>query len=180
MRATRFPLLLLVLAFASSSLAQAPAGQRLEPDQAKAIAALKKLGARIRLDDDGQPIEVNLQETATGNAGLVHLAGLTTVKEISLHQTKVTDAGLVHIKGLVNLEWLFLSDTQTADDGLVHLAGLKKLKVLGLSGTRVSDKGLVHLKKLKQLESLFLLRARTTDAGVKKLQQALPKCDIVH
>ena len=83
----------------------------------------------------GQPIEVNLQETATGNEGLVHLAGLTTVQEISLHQTKVTDAGLVHIKALVNLERLFLSDTQTADDGLVHLAGLKKLKVLGLSGT---------------------------------------------
>ena len=63
MRAARFPLLLLVLAIASSSLAQ----QRLEQDQAKAIAALKKLGARIRLDDEGRPIEVNLQETTTGN-----------------------------------------------------------------------------------------------------------------
>ncbi|MFP6649788.1 MAG: hypothetical protein VB817_10020, partial [Pirellulaceae bacterium] len=95
MRAARFPLLLLVLAIASSSLAQSPAGQRLEENQEKAIAALKKLGARIRLDDDGQPIEVNLQETATGNDGLVHLVGLTTVREISLHQTKVTDAGLI-------------------------------------------------------------------------------------
>jgi hypothetical protein len=38
----------------------------------------------------------------------------------------------------------------------------------------------MHLEKLKQLESLFLLRARATDAGVKKLQQALPQCDIVH
>jgi predicted amidohydrolase len=154
--------------------------QRLKEDQAKAIAALKKLGARIRLDDDGQPIEVNLQETATGNDGLAHLAGLTSVREISLHQTKVTDAGLVHVKGLVNLERLFLSDTQTADDGLVHLAGLQKLKVLGLSGTRVSDKGLMHLEKLKQLESLFLIHAPVTDAGVEKLQRALPKCDIVH
>ena len=152
MRAARFPLLLLVLAIASSSLAQ----QRLEENQEKAIAALKKLGARIRLDDDGQPIEVNLQETATGNDGLVHLAGLTTVREISLHQTKVTDAGLIHIKGPVHPERLFLSDTQTADDGLVYLAGLEKLKVLGLSGTRVSDKGLSHLEKLKKLESLFL------------------------
>ena len=55
-----------------------------------------------------------------------------------------------------------------------------KLRVLGLSGTQVSAKGLVHLEKLKQLESLFLLRARATDAGVKKLQRALPDCDIVH
>ena len=132
MQSSSFPLIAIVLAIASGSLAQAPARQRLEQDQAKAIAALKKLGARILLDDDGQPIEVNLQETATGNDGLVHLAGLTTVREISLHQTKVTDQGLVHLKGLVHLERLFLSDTQTADEGLLHLAGLEKLKVLGI------------------------------------------------
>jgi len=154
--------------------------QRLEDSRAKSIEALKKLGARIRLDEKGDVIEVNLQETATGNDDLVHLAGLTTVREISLHQTKVTDAGLLHIKSLVNLERLFLSDTHTADDGLVHLAGLQKLKVLGLSGTQVSDDGLRHLAKLGQLESLFLLSARTTPGGVKELQKVLPKCDIVH
>ncbi|MEE2707362.1 MAG: hypothetical protein VX988_09940 [Planctomycetota bacterium] len=36
------------------------------------------------------------------------------------------------------------------------------------------------LKGLTDLQSLTLLGTQVTDAGVKKLQQALPNCDIRH
>jgi hypothetical protein len=48
-----------------------------------------------------------------------------------------------------------LGHTQIGDDGLKHLSGLTELKSLSLNGTQV------------------------TDQGIKKLQQALPNCNIV-
>jgi hypothetical protein len=42
----------------------------------------------------------------------------------------------------------------------------------------MTDKGLEHLKGLTQLQMLFLRETKVTDQGVKKLQQALPKCNI--
>ncbi|MFP6657003.1 MAG: hypothetical protein VB853_02415 [Pirellulales bacterium] len=47
-----------------------------------------------------------------------------------------------------------------------------------LNNTKVTDAGLAHLSGLTKLERLWLTRTQVTDAGVKKLQQALPKCDI--
>jgi len=62
----------------------------------------------------------------------------------------------------------------------LHLKGLTKLKDLGLSGTKITDTGLVHLEGLTKLTYLGLNATKVTDPGVKKLQQALPKCEITH
>ncbi len=70
--------------------------------------------------------------------------------------TNVTGAGLKHIKGLTKLQRLELGDTDVTDTGLEHLTGLTNLQKLTLFGTKV------------------------TDEGVKKLQQALPNCEIQH
>ena len=64
----------------------------------------------------------NLKGTQVTDAGLVHLKGLTNLKEMHLSRTQVTDAGLVHLKGLTNLEWLYLSDAQLAGAGSLQLA----------------------------------------------------------
>ena len=40
--------------------------------------------------------------------------------------------------------------------------------------------GLDHLKGLDPLQELRLRNTKVTDEGVKKLQQALPKCQIIH
>ena len=71
-------------------------------------------------------------------------------------EISITDAELVHLKGLTNLQEINLNGTQITDAGLVHLNGLVSLKKLNLSSTQI------------------------TDAGVKKLQQALPNCKIIH
>ena len=72
------------------------------------------------------------------------------------HASGVTDAGLVHLKGLARLEKLDLTNTQITDAGLVHLKGLTKLQRLNFWDTQV------------------------TYEGVKKLQKALPNCEINH
>jgi hypothetical protein len=52
--------------------------------------------------------------------------------------------------------------------------------MLYLSDTQVTDTGLEHLKGLTNLERLELNRTQVTDEGVRKLQEALPNCEIKH
>jgi len=73
-----------------------------------------------------------------------------------------------------------LSKTTVTDIGLVTLKELDQLLYLDLSETQITDAGLEHLDGLKQLQKLSLNRTQVTDEGVKKLQQALPNCQISH
>ena len=61
---------------------------------------------------------------------------------------------------------------------LEHLKRLRQLQTLDLYHTEVTDAALEHLKGLSQLRVLRLNGTKVTDAGVKKLQQALPNCQI--
>ena len=177
--------------------------QRSEAEK-KAIAAIKKLGGTVTVDEKkpGKPVTVILVKSKITDAGLVHLKYLTKLQNLYLGGSSVTDAGLVHLKGLTKLQELTLGETKITDAGLVHLKRLTKLKLLDLAFTKVSDAGLVHLKGLTNLQGLYLSDTKVTDAGlvhlkgltklqgldlndskvtatgVKKLQAALPKCEI--
>jgi len=61
-----------------------------------------------------------------------------------------------------------------------HLETLPKLRVLNLRGIPIDDDDLQYLKALTDLEELDLTGTQVTDEGVKKLQQALPNCRIIH
>jgi Leucine-rich repeat (LRR) protein len=141
------------------------------------VAALKKLGATIKQNEQGEVVEVSLRNRKLTDAGLVHLKGLTNLQTLSLGGTRITGAGLVHLKGLAKLETLNIRDCQIRDAGLVHLKGLTTLQDLSLGRTEVSDAGLVHLKGLTTLQWLTL-PFQITDAGVADLQKALPSCKI--
>ena len=123
---------------------------------------------------------LRLDKTSVTDAGLEHLKGLTELRQLYLFDTKVTDAGLEHLKGLTKLTRLRLNDTQVTDAGLEHLKGMTNLQKLGLRKTKVTDAGLEHLKGLTKLKRLGLDDTKVTDEGVKKLQQALPNCEIRH
>ena len=71
------------------------------------------------------------------------------LKRLHLSVTRITDAGLVHLAGLTSLELLDLSRTRVTDAGLVHLAGLTNLKVVDLSGTRITDEGVSALMRTR-------------------------------
>ena len=163
-----------------------------------AVATLKALGARVRLNDNGKVVSVNLagnkQITDAGlehikglthlktlrldanpqitDAGLEHIEGLTNLEELGLFRTHVTDAGLAHLTGLTKLQWLLVGgpQIQITDAGLVHLKGLTNLEWLGLPYTQVTGPGLVHLQGLTHLQSLGLSRSEITDAGMAHLK----------
>jgi len=73
-----------------------------------------------------------------------------------------------------------LVDCKVTDDGFQHLEGSTNLWSLHLSGTQLTDEGLQHLTGLTNLQYLLLADTQTTPEGIKKLQQALPNCDIEY
>ncbi len=97
-----------------------------EPDLRSASESrryLEKLGATIKVNEQGE------------------------IDYVSLFGTQITDAGLVHLERLPGLEWLGLSNTQITDAGLVHLEGLTSLQSLGLIDTQITDAGVTKLKE---------------------------------
>ena len=75
---------------------------------------------------------------------------------------------------------VYFPNTKITDAGLVPLKAFTQLQTLNLWGPGITDAGLEHLKGLTQLQMLGLERTDVTDQGVKKLQVALPNCEIVR
>jgi hypothetical protein len=139
----------------------------------------KRLGDKATIAFDEIPA-VFLDGSEIDDAGLVHVARLTSLLELGLNLTQVTDAGLAHLTGLSDLKYLGLSGTQVTDAGLVHVAGLRNLTRLNLAGTQVTDAGLVHLSGLSKLQYLTLINTKVSNAGVAELKRALPNTIIYH
>ncbi len=171
-------LIAIFLGFFSQSLLQAR-------KQRQVVATINQLGGVVlyKIDDHGDGwsqtesvvllpswLPSVLGEDVFANVGHVDLDGRSVrdadlqpfgdvfkdLEHLTLNNTQITDAGLEHLKGLSNLFFLRLNSTQITDVGLVHIEGLTKLRWLDLGNTKVSA------------------------GGVKKLQQALPNCQIIR
>jgi len=117
----------------------------------------------------------------TTDAGLARIAGLTQLRYLFLqYDPQITDAGLARIAGLTRLQDLWVDGAEITDKGLAHLAGLTRLQQLSLNKTQITDAGLPYLAGLTYLQYLALTKTQVTDEGVRKLQQALPNCRILH
>jgi hypothetical protein len=124
-------------------------------------------------------------DAETTYAGLEYLKGLTEIRELYIgglrnHDLPTVKADLKHLKELTNLRKLTLESVNIADDDLKHLNGLVELETLMIHGVNISDAGLDHLKLLTNLQYLHVFNTKVTESGVKKLQQALPNCEIAY
>lgn len=90
----------------------------------------------------------------------------------------ITDSDLKCLKWPPDLHDLCIGGTQVTDVGLEHLKGLGQLQRLSLLNTQITDAGLHHIEVLPHLQLLNLTGTEVTAEGVKKLQQALPHCEI--
>jgi len=159
-------------------------------DDAEAVAALQKLGARFRKNDDGNIKTVLLEGVKLEDADLASLLGLPDLDKLDLtataagdeamkfvvlckklrwlelSQSKVTDKGLAVLTVLKGLEYLEVP-VATTDAGLKHVGQITSLRTLYTGSTFVTDKGLPHLKKLQNLHTLFISYTRITDGGLK-------------
>jgi hypothetical protein len=166
-------------------------------EERRAVAAIEKLGGLVDWDDNAllpprwlwsvlgddffnNVVGVGLDGTKVSDAGLEKLKRFGHLRWLFLGSTSVGDAGLKHFQGLSRLQWLDLNGTHVSDAGLEKLKPLRELEWLDLNGSTVSDAGLDHLKGFNQLRWLGLIRTQVTVEGVKRLQQALPKCQIVY
>ncbi len=153
-------------------------------EQRKTVEAIEELGGWVCYD-----YQVDASGDYTPDAeppgpawfrNLVGLDFLADVVKASFINDPVGDTSLECLAGLTNLEELHLDGTEVSDAGLEHLQGLTKLEELSLMHTEVSDAGLEHLKGLTNLRELWLIATQVTHDGVNGLEQALPKCCIVH
>jgi serine/threonine protein kinase len=114
---------------------------------------------------------LNLDNTATTDAGLKDVARARNLVSLSLTNTQVTDAGLAEIKTLTNLEDLRLDQLPITDAGLAHLTAFPRLRKLSLYKTAVTDNGVAYLKQLPSLERLSLDETQTGDEALRHVSQ---------
>ncbi len=113
--------------------------------------------------------QLYLGHTATSDAGLKHVAGLTRLTFLGLIGTKVTDGGMKELAGLQKLETLLLANTAVTEAGLKELSKLENLQELLLPEVALTDAGLRELGKLRNLRELDLGQSKITDEGLKQL-----------
>jgi hypothetical protein len=126
----------------------------------------------------GEVTGVQLLDTPATDDDLRHLAAVPTVERLWLSNTQVTDAGLRHLRVCPKLRMLTLDGLPITDDGLAQLLVLTELEDVSLNRTKITDAGLEHLAKLPKLKHLWLRGAPITDAGYRRLEAALPDCEI--
>lgn len=127
-----------------------------DPDQARDIAALERVGGFVT------------------PGGLLLPQGLVA----GIEGTRASDDDLIHLRSFKRLMVLTLDGTRITDAGLAQLHELKNLRELDLTDTQVTDAGLVHLRELKHLRRLTIAGTRTSPEGVRALRRSLPWCRI--
>jgi Leucine-rich repeat (LRR) protein len=150
-------------------------------------------------------VSLDVSGTKVTDVGLNYLSKFSQLTSLRLNGTMVTDDGLAYLQRLGQLEGLSLDYTDITDDGLYQLRQLPKLRLLSLKKTEITDAGLRHLQKLPNLTELNLEDTTVTDdgldalaqmgrlkqidlwgaadvttAGLRRLQKALPNCEIGH
>ena len=149
--------------------------------EAGALAALAKTGVEARPVAQNSPwreANFRLKGAEVTDKSLEALKDMASLIELRLGTTKITDAGLASVEKLSHLQVLSLEGTGVTDAGLARIKSLSNLVYLNLYGTQVTDAGLEHLKGMKHLRNLYLWQTKVTPEGAKRLQEALPGCDI--
>jgi hypothetical protein len=122
----------IVLSLVASAALAAPAPLP-DPGEQEAIAALKKLGAKVVLDGGSarHAINLDLDGTPVRDADMALLRRLLHLRVVSFLDTQVTDAGLIHFRELKRLEVICLGlagDGSGVSSGRITEAGYKWLE----------------------------------------------------
>ena len=89
-----------------------------------------------------------------------------------------TERGPVDPDVLASLNELYAEEVEAGLRYLHLAATLKGLERLNLMQTEITDDGLKHLYKLGKLVDLDVTVTFISEAGARRLQKALPDCEI--
>ncbi|HEX4129238.1 MAG TPA: tetratricopeptide repeat protein [Pirellulales bacterium] len=138
------------------SLPRIARGAPPNPAEARAIAALEKLGGKVdRADGDrGDVIRVNLKDAKFTNAGLVQLKAFLNLQELDLTNTQITNAAAGGIASFRALK------TVTTTGTALSAVGAKIIKAR-LPDVKIVDELDLEAKELPPLRSaeLYVERA---------------------
>jgi len=147
---------------------------------------LKKLaagGAQISLLMVGSPLLRVDFLTGVSKCDDKSIEALAPIKDniahLDLARTKITDDAFKTISAMPRLTRIDLRKTAVTDKAIESLTANKNLTYVNLYETGITDAGLVTLGKIKTLQHAYVYQSKATEAGVKKLQAALPKCEVV-
>jgi hypothetical protein len=121
-----------------------PADKR--SDDARAIAALMKLGVPLQRDVLGRVRWIEAGHGEFNDEALSNLPSLPMLEWLEIGGGKVTAAGMAHLKGCTALRRLYVHDVHLGNDALAILTNLPRLEALSLQRTGITGKGLKHLK----------------------------------
>ena len=144
------------------------------PDDPATIELLKKLGAKVSLNDAGQVIGVDLSEESLDKVEEADqiadaLAGLKKLRKLQAYGPELRDSQVAKLSGLSELRELELINTNLSDAGIEHLSRLIKLETLYLRRANITDLGLEQLAPLQNLQRLDLRFTNVTSAGMKSV-----------
>lgn len=145
-----------------------------QPDDAEAVAALKKAGATLKMNKAGAVEQVDLQDAGGGNAQLMQAAAkLPSLRAIICTGPDVTSDAVSALKGHPRLEKLAATDRSAIGDaGIEALVSVPNLMDLTLERSEITDAAYAHLAKMKKLKYVRAPLTKTTDVGVKQLAAA--------
>ncbi|MCH7725679.1 MAG: PD40 domain-containing protein [Planctomycetes bacterium] len=151
--------------------AKPPVKPPIQENDPAAIAALKKLGARVGTSSDG--LHVGFHKAAITDQDLTVLLELKRVGALFLTDVPITDAALEHVGRLNGLRILTLGRTKVTGDGLRHLATQKNLESLNLRYSQVTAEAIKHIGNIRSLRHLWLPRL-TIDEHSMEILARLP------
>jgi hypothetical protein len=152
--------------------------------QKSATNAIRKAGGYVTYDFQTTNDRFDWNATPPGPAWLRQLIGgdwfdTVTDVELDVDRISVTDAEIASvITSLSHLEKLTVRFPPAGEQTVRAINRLEKLKVLALTGYKITDDDLRYLTNVKTLETLWLTDTQVSNDSVRRLQQALPDCDI--
>jgi internalin A len=125
------------------------------------------------------------------DATMEHIGRLDQIESLQLEGLPaLTDAGMVHLRGLTRLRNLVILRSPITGAGLANVSGLTRLEVLRLTNMPFNDADLRHLEDLKDIRNLDLGMFgmteltygpnRVTSAGVRRLLSGMPRLEYLR
>ena len=145
---------------ANPKLTVSPRFRQPLPEEADAVAALNRIGARLYFDPQGHVKQVDSFDEGLSEDALQPLTQLHQLKTVISYSRHIGHEGCRQLAKIGSLETLWLDYSSLNDADLEQLARLSRLKSLSIAGPDISDDGLANLGRLPSLGKLRFRRSR--------------------
>jgi len=100
------------------------------------------------------------------DAGLIHLKGLTKLRNLTLSGPRITDAGMQHLAGLTNIVAISFHQCAITDESFGALSAMTKLKEFDVFRTRVGGHALSRIAGAKEISKIKMRDSAITTQDI--------------